>query len=440
MAYPFDYSAEVATVLAKLCCHRDELPQGAPTSPIVSNFICRSLDAELGRMARAERCRFTRYADDICISTSHAEFPPGLASVRSGGDVRLSDQLAGVIHRQGFRVNPEKTRLLRATRRQRVTGLVVNRKANVPPEYVRSVRNLLFIWEKHGETEAAAALARHEQPRNRPPAKGTVAFRPLMRGRIQYIGSVKGWSNKTYRKLGLRLSALDADFHPRTLFSLATPHRVRLYTEGPSDPKHLLAALRFFHERGEFPNLEFEIPDDASADGDTKLLAKSEELLPEQSLPCVCVFDRDDPEIVRRAVGGGNSRQRGVNIANAVIAAPDWRGERVCIELLYRDEDVRRRDDSGRRLYLGEEFDPQTGQHLTEDVQTPHPDGGRRNPALVRENVYRFGTRESVGLSKMDFAESVESRTGSFEGIDFEGFRRTLEIIEEALVRIVGPA
>jgi RNA-directed DNA polymerase len=439
MAYPFEYPGDVATTLAQLCCHRNELPQGAPTSPIVSNFICRSLDAELGRLARAERCRYTRYADDICISTSRTEFPSSLATIRSGGEVRLSEQLTALVRRQGFRINPEKTRLLRRSRRQRVTGLVVNRKANVPIEYVQSVRNLLYIWKRYGEAEAAEALVRHELPRNRPPAKGAVAFKPLVRGRVQYIGSVKGWSNPTYRKLALLLSTLDPEFHPRTLFFLETVQLVRIYTEGPTDPKHLAAALRFFHERGEFTNLEFEIPDDASADGDTKLLAKSEELAQsEQATPCVCVFDRDNDDIIPRAVGSTNTRVRGVNVANAVIAPPEWRGHRVCTEMLYPDSDLRRRDDAGRRLYLSEEFDSLTGQHQDEDVHVPNPDRNRQAKKLVREDVYRFGTRESVGLSKMAFADNVEAGIQNFEGMDFEGFRRTLEIVEEAVVRMVG--
>ena len=69
MGFPFEYEPRVATVLAQICCHQNQLPHGAPTSPIVSNLICRGLDADLARLARRERCFFTRYADDLSFSS-----------------------------------------------------------------------------------------------------------------------------------------------------------------------------------------------------------------------------------------------------------------------------------------------------------------------------------------------------------------------------------
>jgi RNA-directed DNA polymerase len=90
MAFPFEYPPEVATLLAQLCCYRNQLPQGAPTSPIVSNFICRRLDVQLARIARDERCYYTRYADDICLSTNRKTFPGAwqLGTVEASCSVR----------------------------------------------------------------------------------------------------------------------------------------------------------------------------------------------------------------------------------------------------------------------------------------------------------------------------------------------------------------
>src|SRR5258708_2835890 len=64
-AYPFDYPPDVATMLAQICCHRNQLPQGAPTSPIISNFICRGLDHDLAQLAREERCHSTRHPSNL---------------------------------------------------------------------------------------------------------------------------------------------------------------------------------------------------------------------------------------------------------------------------------------------------------------------------------------------------------------------------------------
>jgi RNA-directed DNA polymerase len=393
LAFPFEFPGDVATTLAQLCCHRNELPQGAPTSPIVSNIICLGLDRDLARLARSERCRFTRYADDICFSTNHVTFPSSLATI-DYPNVRVGDQLASLITRHGFRVKAAKTRLVRRSRRQRVTGLVVNRKANIPSDYTRSLRNLLYIWRAYGEADAAAAWARFEEPRNRPHAKGDVNFKQLVRGRVQYVGSVKGWTNDTYLGLAKDLAAVDDQFKPRTTLELTSLQRVRIYTEGESDIQHLLAAHRYFLSRGEFKNLEIEVPADASAGGDTKLLAKSEELAAQdQPNPCICIFDRDNEEVLRKAVGGTYFRQRGDNVAALAISPPDWRDQRIFIEMLYPDEDLNRRDEHGRRLYLSEEFNSRTGQHASEEVHVTHPDRPDNRRKLVREEVFPFGTR-----------------------------------------------
>jgi len=68
MAAPYDVPERAATVLAQLCCYDNQLPQGAPTSPVVSNMVCGKLDSELHRLARRNRCVYTRYADDLTFS------------------------------------------------------------------------------------------------------------------------------------------------------------------------------------------------------------------------------------------------------------------------------------------------------------------------------------------------------------------------------------
>ena len=78
-AYPFDYPDDVATLLAQICCHRNELPQGAPTSPTLSNLVCRRLDKELAELGKALHCHYSRYADDICFSSGRKTFPGELA-------------------------------------------------------------------------------------------------------------------------------------------------------------------------------------------------------------------------------------------------------------------------------------------------------------------------------------------------------------------------
>ena len=104
MAFPFEYPADVATLLAQLCCHENQLPQGAPTSPIVSNYICRRLDTQLAHLARSERCYYTRYADDLCFSTDRRSFPPSLGRIDGGTSV-AGPTVSAVILNNGFMLN-----------------------------------------------------------------------------------------------------------------------------------------------------------------------------------------------------------------------------------------------------------------------------------------------------------------------------------------------
>ncbi len=128
--YPFGFTHEVASTLAQLCTFRKQLPQGAPTSPLISNLICRSLDNDLWNLARRCKCIYTRYADDITFSTDAASFH---TSIVEGYDdwlrvVELGKGLRKVIAEANFSINFKKVRLRKCAERQEVTGLVCEPK------------------------------------------------------------------------------------------------------------------------------------------------------------------------------------------------------------------------------------------------------------------------------------------------------------------------
>lgn len=83
---PYGLGVKAATVLAQVCCFENGLPQGAPTSPIISNMICGKLDADLQKLAQRYNCLYSRYADDITFST-HAKSFPNVA-LRTGWTAR----------------------------------------------------------------------------------------------------------------------------------------------------------------------------------------------------------------------------------------------------------------------------------------------------------------------------------------------------------------
>lgn len=140
----FALDKKVATILAQIACFESKLPQGSPCSPVISNLIGHVLDIHLVRLAAKTGCSYTRYADDLTFSTNQPVFPIDIA--KTTGDRHTwvpGDKLKWLIKKNGFEINPKKTRMQYYDSRQEVTGLVVNRKLNVRSEYRHKVRAMV---------------------------------------------------------------------------------------------------------------------------------------------------------------------------------------------------------------------------------------------------------------------------------------------------------
>lgn len=180
------YSPAVATILALICteCPRRTvelagqtlfvamgprgLPQGACTSPSLSNQVARRLDKRLLGMAQKHALTYTRYADDITIS----------------GNGELQNRIGWVMARvrhladeEGFRVNESKSRILRRSTAQKVTGLVVNDRPGVARSDVRRIRAILH----HAKSEGLEEQNRSGHPN----------FSAWLEGMISYIGMAR---------------------------------------------------------------------------------------------------------------------------------------------------------------------------------------------------------------------------------------------------------
>lgn len=132
----------VATIIAQIACHNNQLPQGSPSSPVISNLIAHVLDIHLNKVARTGKCTYTRYVDDLTFSTNEKEFPTTVAHlVRGSTDTWApGDSLVRHVFRSGFKLNYDKTRMQCRDSRQDATGLVVNKKINVRNEYYKVAR------------------------------------------------------------------------------------------------------------------------------------------------------------------------------------------------------------------------------------------------------------------------------------------------------------
>jgi RNA-directed DNA polymerase len=198
-AAPFNCTPEVATLLAHICCSGNALPIGAPTSPVVSNMICRRLDKELILLARQHGARYSRYADDLTFSTRRQAFPPALATMNDDGETIAGEALTRIIEDNGFVPNATKTRLQSQADRQLVTGLVVNRFANIDRRYIRRTRSMLHAWDKYGLERAQEVFERRYDAKDRHPGSRP-RFEDVLWGRISYISMVRGHSDLIARR------------------------------------------------------------------------------------------------------------------------------------------------------------------------------------------------------------------------------------------------
>lgn len=207
----YHFSEPVATVISQICTTENHLPQGAPSSPVLSNMICEPLDTDLHRIAREYGCWYTRYADDITISTRSESFPDELCSSTSDEDgerLVLGSTLEAAVTRAGFVVNDRKVWLRPNSRRQRVTGITVNDGLNVPRRHIRRIRAMLYSWEREGLQAAEARLHRERDPRRSFDGAPAPTFPSVVRGMIEYVGMVKGHDDPVYQDLLARWSSL----------------------------------------------------------------------------------------------------------------------------------------------------------------------------------------------------------------------------------------
>jgi RNA-directed DNA polymerase len=212
MAPPFQLGAAAATVLAQLCTHRNGLPQGAPTSPALSNFIAADLDRRLTRLARENGARYSRYADDITFSCNHPSMPPALAAFAQDGEemrVQVGEALQRAISASGFSVNHAKVRLQKRHMRQSVTGLNVNERANVSRLRVRRLRAMLHAWEKFGIEKAAEHHFLHHRGLYRLPKQPARAYRNVVYGQLSFLKMVRGADDPVFLNFAAKVLHLD---------------------------------------------------------------------------------------------------------------------------------------------------------------------------------------------------------------------------------------
>lgn len=138
----FELDKKIATIIAQIACHDNELPQGSPCSPIISNFIGHLLDIRMVNLAKKTKCTYSRYADDLTFSTNNKRFPEKIAINVGGDEWTIGNTLKKEIEKVGFEINNKKTTMQYKASRQVTTGLIVNKKINIKREYYKQARSM----------------------------------------------------------------------------------------------------------------------------------------------------------------------------------------------------------------------------------------------------------------------------------------------------------
>jgi RNA-directed DNA polymerase len=133
----FGYSNLISNLLAKLCTREDSLPQGAPTSPYLSNIFLKEIDNKIGTYCLEKKIKYTRYADDLSFSGKFDEKSLLLFVEKNVNSI-------------GLKINVEKTKLMKSGTRQTVTGIVVNDKPQVVFHKRNKLRQEMFYIKKFG--------------------------------------------------------------------------------------------------------------------------------------------------------------------------------------------------------------------------------------------------------------------------------------------------
>ncbi len=146
------WNPETARWLTTWVCFNGGLPQGAPTSPKLSNLVNYLMDRQLQQSAERQGFRYTRYADDLTFSFSkHSNSAPPNAELTK----QLIRRAENIVHSFGYRIHHRKTRIRRKHQQQKVTGLVVNSQVGLPRKTKRWLRSVAH----HHRTGKEATLS-----------------------------------------------------------------------------------------------------------------------------------------------------------------------------------------------------------------------------------------------------------------------------------------
>lgn len=235
----FMFSKEVSTIISQLVCYEKKLPQGAPTSPIISNLIFNIVDLRILSLAKKYKLSYTRYADDMSFSTNNRAFQTDY--------IEFIQELKVLLKNSGFDINESKTRLEYYSSRQEVTGLTVNKKINARRKFIKQTRAMVDQLFKTDSFKIDGVIGTEEQ----------------LEGRLAFINQLDWYNNdlesenkknKGNKKYISGLNTREKQYQYFLFYKyFFRPSKPTIVTEGKTDIIHIKAALMKYSDR--YPNL-----------------------------------------------------------------------------------------------------------------------------------------------------------------------------------------
>ncbi len=174
------FPKQIGYMLTSLCCRKDVLPQGAPTSPALSNIVMKRFDDYIGDWCKGRGISYTRYCDDMTFSSNKPLY-------------NVYVKVKKVLEDMGFELNDKKTHFITSNSRQSVTGLTVNRKVSVSKDYKRALRQEVYFALKFGLAQSIMHGDKTDFVKNNAP--DTAAYYHNLLGRVSYVLQIEPNNN-----------------------------------------------------------------------------------------------------------------------------------------------------------------------------------------------------------------------------------------------------
>ena len=316
---------------------------------------------------------------------------------------------------------------------------------------IRQARAMLHSWEKDGLENAEAKFWENFNEKHHLHTIPT-SFRDIIRGKIEFIGAVRGDGDRIYLKYLTWLRKLAPDLVNDKKWNdvvaqnlLLEQQRIlplpMIWCEGKTDIKHLKSALEWLSKNGTNYKLELEFKEDLNqqTQGSNELLKMCKQFSKARQIqPIIAIFDRDESGIIKNVHADSNGfKNWGNGVYSFAIPIPKHRSDKdgVCIELYYKDTEIQRKDKNGRRLFLSSEFNTTSDRHNSLNLFAHRSKSERESKQLkiIDDSVFDMD-HINVALSKDNFANYILEDTENFNDFDFEEFQRIFMIIRKILI------